>query len=410
MKKTYIAPSLICFSVVALALGGVGGSLQLSRLFLLLLLPIIATRLVGRVKVSLTRYQRSILIFTILLAVYSTFSLAWSINRSITYGYLLVLFVNLTPLVMIGLMNSREINALRWLIPKAWLACALLILPIAMYEIVTGEHFELGLEERGGGVGIRDLPFASGLHGNYNDFSLFILFSFFGILTINASIKNGRNIKFDGTWIVASASICLVLLYNSSRAAITSFVAFIILKYLFPLRPRTSLLLVGLLFIVWCATIFILSDDNLLTEYLQIKFTDISSDLENDGGRWSIILDGISGVGSNFGLGVGVGNSSEYLATATGADIPNPHNLLLEWGMNFGFPGLVLLAWFLKATLRATFSMPRGENRRLIFAFIFLAPLYGVIQSHLTGYTYLWLAICTAIILIIDENLTVQAA
>jgi len=383
---------VILLAVMALALGGIGGSLQLSRVFLLTLLPVILIRMRHAPEIPWRHYSARLLCFSFMLLLLGSATLIWSIDKILSIGYLIVLAINLLPLVSVALMTDRERTWFREKVPKAWMFAAAGVLPLAFYEITTGNHFALGLDERGGGT-FSILPFASGLHGNYNDFSIFLLMCLFGMCHMNASTASPWWRRFA---FVVGTLIVIVILFNASRGTILALLGLLLFRFareIFSKRGLASLASI-VLAIGIVGGIADGVEDALLQQYLMLKFSDFSNDLEGDEGRLAIASAGLDGIIATLGLGVGAGASSAYLATVSSVVIPNPHNLILEWGMNFGAFGLLMLTWFLVRTWTASRNVVES-NRRVIYAFVLLMPLYGIVQSHLTGYTYFWLALLT---------------
>ncbi|WP_426053798.1 O-antigen ligase family protein [Janthinobacterium sp. PSPC2-1] len=390
-SQSYV-PWLISAAVVALAFGGVGGSLQISRIVCILILPVALARLLSFT--SKVKFQTETLVFIFLLMIISLTSIVWSIDKASTMQYLVVMMINLIPLLMIALLTPGEAENLRQLLPRAWLLAGVAVLPLAIYELTTGNHFALGFEERGGGTMVNLLPFASGVHGNYNDFSLFLVLCIFGTCFAknNKSDINKRAQYFKYSII---ALISMVVVINSSRAAILCLAAILFARFILPLRKGHFISIFILVAIFAGFSISLWDNDSLLLKFLQLKFTDFSNDFEASEGRLAILISGLKGFFDSFGLGVGAGASSSYLATDKAILIPNPHNLLLEWALNFGLIGFCLLLWFISRMWSANKKNNNDINRRLNYVAILILPLLGVIQSHLTGYTYFWLMLST---------------
>lgn len=384
---------IITLAVVALSLGGLGGNVQLSRFFLIALLPVILIRCSRIAKINIRDDSFYQLMFPILLMLIGVLSLAWSVGKLKSLGYLLVMLINLLPLIMLALMSRTESANLRQQLPKAWLLAALVMLPVALYELTTGDHFSLGLEQRGADS-FNILPFASGLHGNFNDFSLFLVLCAFGICLMDRKSSSfaWRVYSFTGLTLIAG-----VVTINGSRGAILTLAILLIARFCKIIFSKAGVLVL-LIGVLGCGVISASAvlDENVLVQYLLLKFTDFSNDLENDEGRYNIALAGVEGVMAYLGLGVGAGASSLYLGSVRSVVIPNPHNLFLELGLNFGIPGLALFLWFLTRMWRSASRLPIDGGRPVIICFIFLMPIFGLIQSHLTGYTYFWLALATA--------------
>ncbi|KAB8044001.1 O-antigen ligase family protein [Janthinobacterium aquaticum] len=392
------APWLISAAVTALALGGIGGSLQVSRLISIILLPFVLIRLFNFNKKI--KFQNEILVFLFSLMIISLMSVVWSVDKTVTVQYLIVLLVNMIPLLMIGLMTLSEIEALQKLLPRAWLLAGFFVLPLAFYELITGNHFSLGFEERGGGQLINLLPFASGVHGNYNDFSLFLVFCVIGTCFSGSDQERvSKPLIFFKNIVILFVS--MIVLINSSRAAILCLFAVLFAKFFLPIKRKQFFLIILVIIILGGIFIFSISNDSLLLTVLQLKFSDFSTDFEGDEGRLAIIKAGLNGVVESYGLGVGAGASSSYLAIADTVLIPNPHNLFLEWALNFGIIGSCILLWFLFRIWMSNRSNCNCNNKRINFLFILILPLLGVIQSHLTAYSYFWLILTTICVFVV---------
>ncbi len=390
LRVRNFSAKVILLAVVALALGGMGDSFQASRLFLLTLLPVVLIRLRLSPEILWRNYSAQLLCFSSMLLLLGVATLIWSIDRILSIGYLIVLAINLLPLVSLALMTDRERIWLREKLPKAWLFAAAAVLPLAVYEITTGNHFALGLQERGGGS---LLPFASGLHGNYNDFSIFLLMCLFGMCHMNWITASPR---WQWLAVVVGAMTVMVILFNTSRGVIISVIVLLIFRFAHVLFSNRGLSVLASLALGVGIVGGAIADDYFAVyqQYFILRFSNFSNDLESHEGRLLIFYAGLNGIISTFGLGVGAGASSAYLATESFLPIPNPHNLVLEWGMNFGIPGFFLLAWFLFRTWVSSRNVVKS-NRQVIYAFILLMPIYGLTQSHLTGFTYFWLALLT---------------
>jgi hypothetical protein len=389
--------AIITLAVVALSLGGLGGNVQLSRFFLIALLPVILMRCSRIAKINIRDDSFYQLIFPILLMLIGMLSLAWSVGKLKSFGYLLVMLINLLPFIMLALMSKTEGANLRQLLPKAWLLAALVILPVALYELTTGDHFSLGLEQRGTDS-FNILPFASGLHGNFNDFSLFLVLCAFGICLLDrkSSSTTWQVSAFIGLMLIAG-----VVTINGSRGAILTLVFLLIARFYKIIFSKSGALVLSACVVAYCVVLGgSVLNENVLVQYLSLKFTDFSNDLENDEGRYRIALAGVEGIIAYMGLGVGAGASSLYLESVRSVVIPNPHNLFLELGLNFGIPGLFLFLWFLARMWCSAWRLSIDEGRPVIICFFLLMPVFGLIQSHLTGYTYFWLAIATAAVFV----------
>jgi len=392
-NENFFTAFLISLSIIVLGLGGVGGSFQPSRLIIILLLPWILMKLFNIFNFSIFDYRCQIVLFCIITFFLGLLSISWSIDRLTSLGSMVVILINMMPLIAVALMSNDNLLALKRFLPIAWTISASLTLPLAAYEIYTGNHFLLEHHERGGGVGFY-LPFAAGLTGNLNNYSLYLVFCLFGMLFFNWHGEILKRVKYF--MIIIGVLIVSVVVINSGRATILTLFGLLFFQFkLKIIRIELILLTTISLIVVKLLDSDELIDLSILSEYLTLKFTDFSNDLESEQGRIAILFSGISGVTSSFGLGTGVGASTIYLDVIERVYIPNTHNLLLEWTLSFGVLGLISFIYFLIITILAVKNNIESSHRKLIYTFVLLTPLYGLAQSNLIGYTYFWLALAT---------------
>lgn len=400
-----IIPLILSLSIVSLSFGGLGGSFQPSRLFLFLIFPFFFVRIINvffsSEIVNVKGIRFSSLTFAVATLIFCFFSIFWSYDFSDSLSFMLVLIINLIPIFFIFVINDKELKTFKTYLPRAWLIAAVTVSIFACYELITQNHFPGSLQERGGGDFVNALPYAAGFHGNYNDFSLFLFFCVTGMLLKNDQADTNDS---KGTVLLKWSLvffIFFVILVNGSRAAIIS-VSFLLLyyfirsvgfKFFYYLIP---FLAIFYLFFQSARDYF-----TLIYLFLEFKFTDFSNDLSSDEGRLALINAGIKAVFETYGAGVGAGASTAFLSRNSIVSIPNPHNLILEWILNFGILGFsVFILFFLKIIVN-TANKSLGRSRFLIQAIVVTLPIWGVIQSHLIGFTYFWLALFTIIVFLL---------
>lgn len=392
-NKYFLIPILISLSIVALALGGVGGSFQPSRMIILLMLPWLLVKLLKKFNLPIQKFSCQIILFCTVTFFLGILSIAWSIDRPTSFGALVVMLINMTPLVAIGLMSNDNLSALKRYLPIAWAVSAFLTLPLAFFELYTGNHFFLEHHERGGGISYL-VPFAAGLNGNLNNYSLYLIFCFFGLSFF--SFKNEVSKKKKYLIALLGVVIAVVIIINSGRATILTLFGLLFFRFEFYSNWKAIILaIISSLMVVKLFEFEGFFNLSILSEFLFLKFTDFSNDLEDQQGRGAILLAGMNGIMSSFGLGVGVGASTIYLDAIERVYIPNTHNLLLEWTLSFGILGLISFICFFITTILAVKNNIESSHRILIYSFVILTPLYGLAQSHLIGFTYFWLALAT---------------
>lgn len=381
---------LYFFAIASLSLGGVGGSLQPSRLLSVCLLPYVLVNLQAQLRPGRSALDKTTVMLAASLVFLAALSVVWSYDPGGSVGYTVVLCINLLPLLYIASLAHERRAQLRTVTLLAWLTCLALTLPVAFYELTTGNHFQFAIEGRGGGdVAIMLIPFASVFFGNFNDYSLFVTLC----VTILLSFSAGGTGRARFLLFVPIVLALVVLTFNSSRGALgaTLVVIAVRLAASFGVARVFGVLAVAVLALLGMSE----SDDSPLLTLVLFKFTDVSDDLTNDDGRLAIIMACLQGLADSYGLGLGANGYGEYLSQYFPNIIPNPHNLVLELALNFSLLGLLIFSLHAVTLLRRFFSKYwaseiSGSALALRTAPLLLLPLIGVVQSHLTGYTYFW--------------------
>ncbi len=385
----------------SLALGGLGGSAQPSRLFCLLLFPYAIRNIAALLSQKWSPVVAVTLIFAATIGVLSALSVLWSVDPILTMGYSLVLVVNFTPVVYVVTLDQRRRAELYAVSFKGWLTALVLTLPLAAYELITGIHFAFSLDERGGGPLTLLLPYASVFFGNFNDYSLYLTLCISALMMLMAGAVTSVTLKW-----VAGLSIMMAItmvIANTSRGAMIV-VGILVVAALILNLDRLKLVLMALalamlLFIPWGIM------DNDLFQFILLRFSDFSYDLDGESGRLSILGAGVKALMDSYGFGVGAGASAIYLGSTNLDIIPNPHNIFLEWALNFGILGLsIFLLHLMMLFFQLTIAWHQNRRKRsqtgLVMIALLLLPIIGVVQSHLTGYTYFWMWYATLILIV----------
>lgn len=384
-----------------LGLGGLGGSAQPSRLFCLLLFPYAIRNIAALRSRKWTRVVAATLFFAGTIAVLSTASGLWSVEPFVTVGYTLVLIVNLTPVVYVATLDQRRRTELSAASFKGWLAALVLTLPFAGYELITGTHLAFSLDERGGGPLTLLLPYASVFFGNFNDYSLYLTLCISALTMLMAGRVTPVTLKWVAGLSIMAAIVPVIA--NTSRGAMIA-VGTLLLSAAILHLGRLKLALIALA-VGALSFIFLGESENKLLEFIVFRFTDFTYDLVGESGRLLIFEAGVKGLIDSFGLGVGAGASAIYLSATNHEIIPNPHNLFLEWALNFGILGLgIFLLHLLVLFFQLAQAWRHGGCERkqtgLVMMSLLLLPIMGVVQSHLTGYTYFWMWYATLILIV----------
>lgn len=381
---------LYCIMIIATLAGGVGASFQPARI-MAAAIGLLALLFVRDADAP-SAVSRQALIMVLTLVFFGIVSLAWS--PDLLGGIGLVLAVTLGGFTILGVSRlDLGLNGMRLLV-WAWVSAVTLSMPIAFYEIFTGVHFQFALDGRNlGGTLLTELPFAAIFFGNYNDYSTWLCLAF--PITMAAFFLE-KKIYLRIPIIVINILICFVIFINTSRGCL-AYVAIVILTFL--VRYPAFRLYASIFAIASFPALFSLFGDRMWDVYSTAvyKFQIASEIDESYIQRSGLLYTGFTALLSGFGLGVGAGGFEEYINDNEPYLIPNPHNILLEIGVNFG---IISLGLFVAVIVRLFFISikPNGiiEAFRLPVMLAALAvPIIGSVPSQAIGYIYWWVWLAT---------------
>lgn len=223
--------------------------------------------------------------------------------------------------------------------------------------------------------------------------------------------------RFRGTVRNAVVAITVVVLfYNDSKAALLSLLFVSIPVYwMLKSSARTriagsvwavvfgAIVTMGVIAIIQLSSVDIqFANDTYTLEDLLIRpITGILS-LEATGEEWGslnnrmdaaifVIIEYVR----SYGLGLGAGGSWLVLSLPQYAlgGAQSPHNALLQFTVDFGYPVLLGYAWLIWWAIRQLLTPGRGENDRLRIIAILSFPLLGLSQSGAIVTNYFFFAI-----------------
>lgn len=388
---------LFLASVVTVPLGGLGGTFQANRIFLILLSAVTLDQLLTRK--SRSQFEIVTLRFILATMLLGGLSIVWSIDRSTTLASIGVLFVNCIPVLFVC---SQTETGKKEMLPRlrgAWVLCSVSLVSIAVFEFVTGIHSSIGFDTREIGGGGAPLIFAAGFQGNWNNFSVTCAISLLGMLIFTPRQHQQAGPNTHRAYLIlkqlATASIFVVITLNSSRGVLIFASALLLARFPGNLILRVF---IGAAFAAMIVAIVLQTDEG--SRVLSVafgKFLDLDSEVYGDSSRYSITTGALDYLLRSGGFGSGLGASTQALETIWYVGIPNPHNLLAEWALEFSVFGLGLLVWYLAFFWYAAGKIPNYSNRRMVRAALFFLPVLGLVQSHLVGFTYFWQMLATLI-------------
>lgn len=386
---TRVATYLFCAIIVATLAGGIGGSLQPARVMLATLAPFVLILSPVRTMSPIARHAMSMAMIMILFGVVS---LSWSEDVIGGLGILLAVTVGGLALYIVTRIDL-SLNGVRLLI-WAWVAAVGISMPVAFYEITTGNHFQFAFDDRTIG-GIGTFPFASIFFGNYNDFSAWLCLSY--TITM-AAFFEAKKVSSRLLITLINISLALVIFVNTSRASL--FYIFIVLIFFIyrskEFRIYASIFLMAIIF----ALLATYQEEVLGLYNLAVyRFETTNALDESYIQRAGLVEASVRGIIESYGAGIGAGGFEEYINDNYPYFIPNPHNILTEIGVNFGIVPLILFVlFFIRLFLIGLFRRDIPDSFRVALMLSAIAvPIIGAVASQAIGYIYWWVWIATLV-------------
>jgi hypothetical protein len=377
--------------VFLLWLGGLGGSLQPSRLVLVAMLALIVfvSRAVVLVRGAYPVYAAYALIFALGVL---TIPLSTDVRGGLSLMSTMVLGMTSILLVRtrISWRGARQVR-------DAWSAALLCTLPFAVYEITSGNHFVYALEQRNVGGEIGALPFASVFFGNHNNYSTFICLSYPMLL---GTLLDTSSTPRRAMLLLGSALSLAITLINTSRIA----TLFVLVASIVIVATAYRGSILGLVALVGIAGAAVWASGFNL-QYAQLRFAvDLVRD-QSASERFDLTLAGAQALGDSFGLGLGPGGFVPYVTKKYPGLIENPHNLLLELAVNFSlYASIAFMAvlglLFVRLVRRP--DVPPGLRLPVLITLPFV-PIIGSLNSLAVGYTYWWYWMATAVLVSVSR-------
>lgn len=220
------------------------------------------------------------------------------------------------------------------------------------------------------------------------------------ILGEKHTLSNYKKIWF---YDLALLVVLLALWYTGSRAAIGAVIlgaiAFFIFKYWVWIKSRK---IITLLLYCFIASLLLISWQMVKPNW-RLSPTEGGRITSSNNIRWEIWQTTVRDIipkGSNWLLGVGLGNYQNYFAelTKNRVNYPEwiapmaltPHNLFLTVWMNLGLLGLISFVWLLEAFSRYALCVMRyAENNQLItYNLLLITAMVSIIAHGLVDSPY----------------------
>lgn len=352
---------------------------------------------------------KSFLGFLIFWFLYSLISLVWSADKVSAIKQITFLFMNVS-LVLFMTYYIREFRHV-YFVYKIWLFIHLLLLPIAIWEIVTGNHLSnsglLKVDE-----GYEFYKFApTTVFGNQNDYATMIALVF-PMLYVGVRYAEEMRIKFLLLLVIILS--VLILFFASSRANYIGVAMGFAFWFFFLLRTlsRFNLLLIFLLLLLLIAISLSESQVVFLTAVWE-DFNVLIDSQGDDAGidiRSNLIKNGLYFLLITFGIGVGAGNIEYYMVHQPKyfvGDTANVHNWWIEILANYGIVVFLAYIIFFLGIFWNLFKIYRqslSKNERIMCEAMLCAlvsfPVSSLSSSSLMSFGPQWVFFGMAIVFI----------
>lgn len=352
----------------------------------------------GKVNVASIHVKKSLIFFLIWFG-YASLSVVWAASSVEALKHIIFLFLSFS-LIFFMVLNLRQSKDLE-LFVKLWLAVFVVLIPIAIWETMTGNHLQTsGLNYTDDGYEFYKFA-PTGLFANQNDYATFLAFSMPILLS---KFQYERKVVIRLFLMVLFVAGGIILLFTTSRANYAAiFVSTLVwlvaftdivqkFKFLFGGLILLAIVLLNLNEQSWLYLQFVWEDLTVLGEGTQDAGLDVRSNLIKSALYFTI---------ATLGFGVGAGNIEYYLANypiyETGS-ITNIHNWWLENLANYGFIVMLLYLAFFLSLLYALWKVrkqsPHIAIKSMAEAMICLLvafPISSISSSSLIAFNPHWL-------------------
>lgn len=362
---------IVYLIILSLACGGYGGSLTMPRALAIIFSPLLLKR-ISRNWTFVGKYVICLSLFYIL----CLFSMLWTPDPSQGAKELVYYFVHFILFLEI-VVFSKYANDSLLIISLGWLSGILVTLPIAIWELSSGQHLTVMSQYEDAVLIVNGItverPYAAATFGGFNGYITYLCWGipFSTYLLLHPAIDRVKRLIVGIILIITS----VVMITNASRGGLLSIVimfsVFLFMKY----RGGSRIAIIG---IVIFAVLFLFNSD--LDFLLGIKSRGSDGGMFSDDDRIVLWKKAFEVFKSSLGIGVGVGGIKPAMS-ALNAPVSVPHNLFLEILAQYGFIVFFIFISFLLSALKRTFSMKCREVKIVIYMFIFALPMVSIIDS-----------------------------
>lgn len=387
MVKSKITTYIIYSIIIALSLGGLGGSYQASRIIILFATLLILKKLKYHSKNNIYKLGMYAYSFTL---IYGVISLSWSALP--LEGLRSELIVMLIGMISLPVFFQEKDNPNKeTIIRNAWTISLIIVSALGLYEYVTDNHFTGYGERVLGGEELLLTTYISVFFGNYNNYNAYVSLAFPFLLW---NIFEERKKLYRSLYMITAVFIIFSVFVNTSKMAMALIIIYVSSFLFLNLKSRKKKYFSALLIIAIPILFYNIINLDLIKEALIYRLSDaFTSNDESTIKRLSVLYGGLEMLMKTVGLGVGAGSfEASILSTDSYAGLTNPHNLIIELLSQYGIITFLLyLVWFFYIYKSTNKNSSLSKNGKLATKIAILSiPLVGLLNSHALGYTYWW--------------------
>lgn len=339
------------------------------------------------------QYRKWIPLFLIW-GLYTIFSVVWTPD---TGEGVIQAFHIITMFGAIGLMMVSSIKAKNPLssIVLGWAAMVLITLPIAFWELRTGNHLSSGAYNADSMSYGQLRVFAAVTFGNLNGYAVVLASALPFILT--GWIGDKKETPFRIVLIVLTVLMAGILLLNASRGCLLCLIIGLLFMLMMQMKGKFSIMRVALIIGVFAFAVYY------AVEKLQMDmFFEITARMENEGmesGRLDIYKAGLEAASHSAFLGGGVGCTVPYMKAFTTCSIKVTHNAYLEILIEYG---ILIFLFFWTKFYTSALSLWKSDNIKVKLIgsyFVVATVILFSVDDYYTGESVIWLFAASLIVL-----------
>ena len=338
---------------------------------------------------------RKWVIFLSLWLVYIVCSIVWTpeIGDGFIQAFHLVTIFGAMGMLMVASLKAKHpLNS----IVLGWAAMVLITLPIAIWEIQTGQHLTSGnFHEDSMSYGQLRI-FAAVTYGNFNSYSVALASALPFILT--GWVDKDKNIFGKLFFIILTLLMAGILILNASRGCLLCLIVGVLLMLLMQMKGRFSLFNVALIIAIFAGAIYYA-----IVELELDMFFEITARLDNEGtelGRSAIYKAGLITAMKTGLVGGGVGSVEPLMREYTrwvGTYVT--HNVFLEILIEYGLIICLVFIWKFYKTGFALWKSQDVKEKLIGYYVVITSVLLFLVDDYYTGESVFWIYLVSLIII-----------